>query len=429
VRKITFWLSLILIFIIPWEDSLSIMSVGSLTRVIGLIAAGFWFMTILTEGQFRKPHLFHAFVLFFILWNVVGYIWSMDTDRTLERIKTYGQIFILMLILWETLKKPTDLIAGLQAYIFGAFVLIASTLSNYLNGTVAENYEVRYSATGVNAVDLALLLLLGIPLAWHLIQIADKKKNRILILLNFSYIPLALFSILLTASRTSLFAIVPAVIYMVWPKRLDFGRVIIIPVFLLISILVLRAILPSGVIERLASTSVSISSTDFGGRVNLWVETIAIFLRHPLIGIGSGTLFTTIGSESHQTFLSILAETGLIGFVLFACILAIVVNQAVRLPKGYSGLWLAVFFVWTIGVLSLTFEFRKATWLFLSFVIIEGVALNEQLRPQKVVQWLSEGFKRSYRSQANDPESVETLTDFTNEGGNEFAKRKTGVFH
>lgn len=103
MRKITFWLSLILIFIIPWEDSLSITSVGSLTRLIGLVAAGFWFMTILTEGQFRKPHLFHAFVLFFILWNVFGYIWSMDAERTLERIKTYGQIFILMLILWEFL--------------------------------------------------------------------------------------------------------------------------------------------------------------------------------------------------------------------------------------------------------------------------------------------------------------------------------------
>lgn len=411
MRKITFWLSLVLIFIVPWEDSLSITAVGSLTRLIGLIVAGFWFMTILTEGRFRKPHLFHALVLLFILWNVVGYIWSMDGDRTLERIKTYGQIFILMLILWEFYKKPADLIAGLQAYILGAFVLIASTISNYLNGTVAENYEVRYSATGVNAVDLALLLLLGVPLAWHLFLNANKKKNRILRILNFSYIPLALFSISLTASRTSLFAIVPAVIYIFWPKRVDFGRFIVISIFLVISILVFRALLPSGVIERFASTSTSISSANFGGRINLWRETIVLFLRHPLIGNGSGTLFTIIGSESHQTFLSILAETGLIGFLLFACILGIVVNQAVRLPKGYSGLWLAIIFVWAIGVLSLSFEFRKATWLFLSFVIIEGAALNEQLRPQKVVQRLSKKITRPSLNQANDLESAKALTD------------------
>ena len=127
--------------------------------------------------------------------------------------------------------------------------------------------------------------------------------------------------------------------------------------------------------------------------------------------MAAGTLFTTIGSESHQTFLSILAETGLIGFLLFACILAIVVNQAVRLPKGYSGLWLAVFFVWAIGVLSLSFEFRKATWLFLSFVIIEGAALKPQLRPQKVVQRLSKKNTRPSLNQANNPESAKALTD------------------
>jgi hypothetical protein len=107
---------------------------------------------------------------------------------------------------------------------------------------------------------------------------------------------------------------------------------------------------------------------------------------------------------------------------LFTCILAIVVNQAVRLPKGYSGFWLAVFFVWTVGVLSLTFEFRKATWLFLSFVIMEGAALNEQLRPQKVVQWLSDGFKRSTHNHVNDYESDKALTDFSNKGIKEFRK-------
>ena len=155
VRKITYWLSLVLIFIVPWEDSLSITAVGSLTRLTGLVVAGCWFMTILSEGRFRKPHLFHAFVLFFFLWNIVSYMWSIDIDRTFERIKTYRQIFLLMLIIWELFKEPADLIAGLQAYILGAYVCIASTIGNYLNGTMAENYEVRYSATGVNAVDLS----------------------------------------------------------------------------------------------------------------------------------------------------------------------------------------------------------------------------------------------------------------------------------
>jgi len=390
MRKITYWLTLVLIFIVPWEDSLSITAIGSLTRLTGLVVAGCWFLTILTEGRFRKPHLFHAFVLFFFLWNIVSYIWSLDIDRTFERIKTYLQIFLLMLIIWELFKEPADLIAGLQAYILGAYVCIASSIGNYLSGTIAENYEVRYSATGVNAVDLSLLLLLGIPLAWHLYLLANKKKNRFLKIINIAYIPFAIFTVLLTASRTSLFAIVPAIIFILWPKRFNIGRFILISIFLGVSIMIIRVILPAGIIERLATTSTSISSADFGGRVNLWKETITLFLRHPVVGSGAGILFTTIGSEAHQTFLSILAETGLIGFLLFTCILAIVVNQAARLPKGYSGLWFSVIFIWVIGVLSLTWEAMKPTWLFMSFVIIEAAALHDQVRSENMKSKASE---------------------------------------
>jgi len=383
MRKIAYWLTLTLVFTLPWEDGLSIPVIGSITKLLGLIAAGFWFLTILTEGRFRKPHLFHAFVLFFFLWNVISYIWSTNINDTIGRIITYGQIFILIVIVWEMFQKPADVIAGLQAYIFGAFVLIASSINNFLHGTIAENYEVRYSATGVNAVDLVVFLLLGLPIAWHLFAHADNKRSSILKIINIAYLPLAIITVLLTASRTSLFAIVPAVIYILWPKKVDIVQLGLRFMIVVFSILCSIAFLPPSVIERLASASISISSGDIGGRVVLWRETIASFIQLPIFGSGSGTLNTIIGGLSHQTFLSILAETGLIGFVLFLCILAIVINQAIRLPKGYSGLWLSSFFVWFVAVLSLSFEFRKVTWILFSFVIIEGEAVHKKYRSKK----------------------------------------------
>jgi O-antigen ligase len=204
---------------------------------------------------------------------------------------------------------------------------------------VAEKYEVRFTATGVNAVDLALLLLLAIPLAWRLFLDADRKKNRFLTIINICYIPLAVFAILLTGSRTSLFAIIPALIFILWPNRLDISRYLFISIFLAVSLLVIRTLLPAGTIERLASFSVSISSEDIGGRFILWEQALTVFQAHPILGSGSGTLNTVIGALAHQTYLSILAETGLVGASIFACILAIVLNQAARLLKGYSDLW------------------------------------------------------------------------------------------
>ena len=119
MRKITYWLAVILIFMVPWEDSISVATLGSMARLMGLVVAAFWVATMLIEGRFRKPHLFHALVLLFFLWNFVSVFWSPNPESTTQRIKTYSQIFLLILIFWEVFQKPENLMTGLQAYVFG----------------------------------------------------------------------------------------------------------------------------------------------------------------------------------------------------------------------------------------------------------------------------------------------------------------------
>ena len=373
MRKLTFWLTLLLIFTIPWEDSITVAfgTGSSLTRMFGLGVAGLWLLTVIMEGRFNRPHLFHALAIFFILWNILSYWWTVDTTWS-----------YLMLIIWEMLQKPDELMAGLQALILGGFVLIGSTLINYLRGTAAVNYEVRFSATGVNAVDLAVFLLVGLPIAWHLFK-HPIRNNWILKYINLAYLPLAVFTVLLTASRTSLFAIVPAAIFIGWPKRLDAGRILLAMIILLLSFIIFKTILPAAVVDRLASAGTSIQKGDLSGRVTLWRDTIAVFEQHPFFGSGTGSMTFLIGSFSHQTFLSVLAETGLIGFFLFILVVGYVFSQIFKLPKGYLGLWLSTFFVWFIGVLSVTFEFRKITWVIFTFIIIQGESLRRQWRSKK----------------------------------------------
>ena len=373
MRRITFWLAVVLIFIIPWEDSIRVEILGSLARLTGLVVAAFWVATILLEGRFRKPHLFHLLVLLFFLWNFVSAFWSTDTINTNQRIKTYSQIFLLMLIFWEVFQKPENLRIGLQAYIFGAYVPIISTISNYINGNMATPYEGRYSATGVNAVDLALILIMGLPIAMHLfITAGQNKQGAIMKLINLAYIPLAIFSITLTGSRTSLLAVIPFGFYLIFTRQIRYDRKILVFCILLISLFAMLPLIPQSVITRLGTLGVSLETGELSGRVELWREAMIIFARHPFIGLGGGSLDQVIGSAAHNTFISVAAETGFIGFVLFFTILALALFQAINAPNGTSGLWVAVFLSWVIGVCSLSWEFRKLTWVFLSFIIIEG---------------------------------------------------------
>ena len=386
MRKVTYWLTIVLIFIVPWEDSISLTTWGSLVRVMGLITAAFWLVTILLEGRFRKPHVFHALVLLFFLWNFISVFWSLNVDSTIQRIKTYSQVFLLMLIYWEFFQKPENLMTGLQAYIYGSYILIASTINNYIKGNVAVAFEGRYSASGVNAVDLTLILMMGLPVAMQLFFAAGQsnKGTIILKLINLAYIPLAVFAIVLTGSRTSLIAVIPFCIYLIGTRQIKLDRKLVVFGILLLSLLALLPFIPQSVTARLGTLGSSIGAGDLGGRVGLWEQAISVLAKHPIMGLGSGTLDSAIGSAAHNTFVSVAAETGFIGLILFLTILAAVFFQAMHIPNGNMGLWVTIFLTWVLGVSSLSWEFRKLTWLFLNFVVIEGSFTCEQLHVKQV---------------------------------------------
>jgi O-antigen ligase len=377
MRTVAFWLSLILIFMIPWENGVTIAGLGTLVRVTGLFVAAFWVVTVLVTGKFRRPHPFHLAVYLFVLWNIVSAFWSLGGEETVQRIKTYFQLFGMAWLLWDLYTTSATLRAGAQAYILGAYVSIGSTLFNYFAGKEAYAFSGgRYTGSKLNAGDLALILALSLPVAWHLaVSAGDSKRSYVLKLVNYAYIPASLFAILLTASRIALFAIVPALLFIIGTfTRLKLSSRILAFAALIGALLVLQPHIPQSSIDRLATAGTSIAAGDLGGRMALWRAGITTFCQHPLLGVGSGAFRTVIelGGVTHNTFLSVLAELGIIGFVLFVVILAIVVYQAVHQPKRYSRLWLAVLSVWAIGVSAQTWEFKKPTWLFLSLVVISA---------------------------------------------------------
>jgi putative inorganic carbon (HCO3(-)) transporter len=376
-----------MIFVLPWEDSIATPSLGSVARLVGLVVAGFWFAAIIMEGKFRKPELFHLLALLFFLWNFVSVFWSFGIADTIQRIKTYSQIFLLLLICWDLFQKPEALIAGLQSYILGAYVLVASTIHNYLAGEIAVQYEGRYSATGVNANDVALILILGmpigLPLAMQLLfTLPGNIKGFWQQLINLLYIPLAIFSIVLTGSRTSMIAIIPFVIFLFGTQRIKIERKILISVILLVSLLVLLPLVPQSVIQRMSTIGASIRGADLGGRVTMWEKSIVVLAQNPIWGVGSGAIDHLIGGAVHNTFISVVTETGFIGLALFLAIVGLVFYRVITLPRETLALWLSIYVTWLIGIVSLSWEFRKVTWILLSFMIIES-SLRKKLSEQE----------------------------------------------
>jgi O-antigen ligase len=375
MRTLAFWLSLVLIFMIPWENMVVVSSLGTISRGAGLLMAAFWGATVVVTGRFRKPRPFHATVFLFMLWSTVSVFWSVDVDMTIIRLLTYFQLLGFVLILWDLYTTPAALKAGLQAYVLGAYVSIGSVVINYHTG-VSSNPG-RYTATGFNETYVALILALGIPVAWHLATSeSDSKKTHLLRLVNYAYIPAATLAILLTATRGALIAAFPAFFFVFASFiRLKLFQRVLLFATLIGALVALQPLIPQKSLDRLGTTGTSIAEGDFGERGPVWREGIAIFEEHPLLGVGGGAFrvaATGTRHSAHNTYLSVLVEVGIIGFGLFAIILAMAVYHAWHQPKWDSRFWLTVLIVWAVGVVTIALENRKAIWLFLSLVVVSA---------------------------------------------------------
>lgn len=374
MRTITYWLSLSTIFVIPWEDIIVVEGVGTLSRASGLVLAAFWVATVVSAGELRKPRPIHLVVFLFVLWNGVSIFWSLDIGKTLERTMTYVQLAFFFLILWDIYTTPAALRAALQSYVLGAFVGIMSVGANYAAG-IEESYG-RFSATGFGSNELAFHLVLGIPVAWYLIVSTSsdysKKIRLALNLLNYVYIPAAVWVVFLTASRAGMLAIVPALLFMLG----SLGRIKLPKRFLFFAALItclyaLPFLVPQSSIQRLLATGTQIVGGD-KLRIDIWREGIFIFSAHPLVGVGSGAFKAAAietGKTPHNVALSLLGELGIIGFSLFAIILAMIVYHAIYQPKLNSRLWITILIIWLVVNSTHNMEYRKATWLFWGLII------------------------------------------------------------
>jgi len=380
MRNVAFVLSQILIFAIPWEGLIRLPGLGTGTRLFGFVVAGFWLATIIVTGQMRKPGLFQIMISIFVVWNAVTVFWSGDPGSTASQVITWVQLLILCLIFWDLYITRDKVMAGLQAYILGAFVAIGSAISNYFSGSAFyTNYE-RFSPGDTNPDGFGFLVVLGIPLAWYLASSErDIDMSGLLKVVNYAYLPAAFLALALSGTRTAMIASIVGMAYgLATLTRLRIW--VRIALFLVLSAVVLTLLpyvktLPS--FQRLGTTASELSAGDLNQRAGLWREGLAAFAETPLLGVGSSMYrsVNSLGKVAHNSFISVLVESGLIGFVLFGMILAIAFFQALDQPKWNAMFWLNILAVWAIGASSLTWEHRKTTWLFLSLIVASAALI------------------------------------------------------
>jgi O-antigen ligase len=392
---------------VPFEEQVppEIPQGVAVSRWFGLAAGCFTFLLILTTRRFRKPIVAHYWMGIFVLWVVLSLTWSVAPEDTAIKIGTYLQLLLLVWLIWEL--APTEyLCRGLFfAYILGTFVPCITTIQNSILGRVRVNgVDVhvangeRFTAPGINANDLGLLLVLSVPMSVYLLT---RRNSGSIAYLCWLQLGLAITTILLTGSRGSLISLVVALTIV--PLSLPIMSKAKRSIFLIaIAGILVGAILfiPSTTWERLLTTGSEMTQGTLTHRTSIWAAGVAVFRDNALVGVGSGAFGTSVRNlldipyVSHNLFLSVLVELGAIGafiaFVLFTCS----VYPAFRLPRQERRLWMVLLLSWAVGVSSLTWEYRKPTWILFGLLAAHIAATKDSLLNMPVLQAWSPGPSR-----------------------------------
>ncbi len=375
MRKVTYLLSLFMIFVIPIEGLLRFPGVGTMAKGAGLAVALVWLLTLLVTGHMRKPGTMQVLLILFVAWNALSILWSANPDRTGNHVWTWIQLLAMSLMLWDIYTTRGAILNGLQAYVLGAYVAVGSALSNYLSGRAFyTNYE-RFASGDSNPDGFGFIVALGVPIAWYLAASHNTGKGRGLWrFVNYAYIPVAFIGLALSGTRTALLASIVGMLFgVIMLTRVRLWIRIVIFLLLAASVIYLVPQVQSlKSFQRLGTTSSELTEGDLNNRTNNWTEGIASFEAHPLLGVG-GNMYRSVNSwdkVAHNSYLSVVVELGVVGLLLFLGILAVTFAAAWGQERLRDRIfWLTLLAVWGMGAFTLTWEYRKTTWLFLGLIV------------------------------------------------------------
>jgi O-antigen ligase len=217
-------------------------------------------------------------------------------------------------------------------------------------------------------------------MAWHIML---ERKTWIGKCLYGVYIPAAIAAILLTGSRGSFLAGVVATSLVLWNfARIGVrSRVLVLALALAAAGVAYTTKVPENTLERIHSIPTEIEGGRLSGRREIWRDGRRLFLAHPLLGLGAGGFPAAIGDASHNAFLSILVEDGLIGACIFAACWILLLARARRMPALERSFWLVLCLTWAVGNSSLDWGYRKPTWFILAMLTTRiGAAAHARAR-------------------------------------------------
>ncbi len=387
--------ALLLVAAIPFESAIDFGPVTSGTKALGFLT-----FVSLALALLRDQRLSERFVRLwqqplaptvgaFVLWVLLSILWAYDKDDALRTTVSFLGLLGLMVVIGLLERRYLLLAwAGL------AFSAALSVPGGYIlpapeGSDMAVSGRFGPGGAGPNTYSLI------VAIAFFAAYFGLLRRHRII---AYLLIPVFLYGIFATGSRTGLIALVATPLLALLVPRLA-GRLgwrtLLMYVLGAAAIAVIALAIPSVAeiaLERYSTLSQIQSEETWNGRWANWQGALDVIASHPVLGVGAGNYAeaalgysesvqahsarkaATKGEPSgatHNIVLGVASELGLVGLILFLGILFFLFNTAVPIAQRSdlgTGIFLGLI-VFMIAGMTLPWETTKIAYVLFGSVL------------------------------------------------------------
>lgn len=369
--------------LLPFEEAFAY-SFGSILRIFGVLIIAYIFFSFISEPVKRYNLFLLAPFIIWVIYSAVSVIWSDDFSWWSYFFKIYiSQIALVVFVVlycehinFEYLKN--GLIVG--AVIASAMLILmpaSSQLTEEGRRTIIIFDKVFDPNIVASIISLGLFMIIG--------KIFSQKSRKKLYI--FLMIILAI-GMLFTGSRGALISLVAGfgVQLFLQMKKKNTRKKALFMVFLCVVIVIVAlAVLPSELILSRFSKETLFGFNELASgshnRYTIWKNALTLIWKAPIIGYGCGNFFSAIATvyrecASHNLYILLFVEGGVIGFLIFVYGLAKLLFGAYK-RQLYSVLGM----LFSVLVMAITLDSitYKYFWVAIIFSAISIIKSDENL--------------------------------------------------
>ena len=296
----------------------------SLFRALAFATLTILIFDALRKRQMAKLESVEIGIALLWIWCLLSLLWSLDS--ALSSAQIFGTSLLAFLIFVATLRLsvfPKYWKSIGLFYVLGCVVASLIVVTSAVSFAAGGEGDDRATVGELNANYIAYAIATSIAMALTLHNYQSKRWYVNLAALL--YVPLAISAILLTGSRGAMMAGGAAVLlYFLLSIKRQFVLSVASIALACAGIYFLFDYLPDSVRDRMAFFSEAISQSgdtvDLSGREYIWPLATQLFFENIFSGIGFGAFRAANGDgiAVHNVILTMAAETGLPGLILFS---------------------------------------------------------------------------------------------------------------